>query len=407
MATFDRAAAKRAGYTDAEINAHLANHPELTEADPRGQIGTAQAAQRVAGQFPSAMAKLVGSSLPTIGAIGGSLAVPEAAPAAWLLRMLAAGGGGAAGAAGQQYASGAPLNPRDIAMEGALQGGLQGAGEGLMAGAKGAARGLMRGALRPSATMLARSPSLVEDALAAGVKVRGVGDVPREALAMRSGSAAKARAMVSAANQTGTRLTLPEMTQRLMALRNEWAAADPTNARVGVLDDFINEFANKWQGGASAAQADALKRSAQKAAQGVFRAEQAGGLASDVQSASARAQQAVAKGVRTALGEKVPGLNAQNAVTQRGIALVKAANRAPTLAPNKFVEGAKAVTGGFGGFAAGHNPSSALAGALAAHYLTTPQMLSRQALVLNNPALLAALLQGPRLATFAVRDATQ
>lgn len=78
---------------------------------------------------PPSMKKMATDAIPALAAMGATALVPEAAPLAWGLRMLAAGTAGAGGEAGREKIMGEPIDPMRIAVTGGTSALLQGVGE--------------------------------------------------------------------------------------------------------------------------------------------------------------------------------------------------------------------------------------------------------------------------------------
>lgn len=178
MPSFDRAAAKAAGYSDAEIDSFLAKRPALPDSGrasaarvlslgapgpasaaplPPFEQGAMLDAMRPEGTYgPDAREKdyvtptpqaVFGAALPTALATAGTMLIPEAAPVAWLLRMLTAGGLGTAGEFGAQKIRGEQTNVPGALLRGGLELGGQGVGELASPLVKLGAHGLMKSAL--------------------------------------------------------------------------------------------------------------------------------------------------------------------------------------------------------------------------------------------------------------------
>lgn len=78
---------------------------------------------------PPSPKKMATDAIPALAAMGATALVPEAAPLAWGLRMLAAGTAGAGGEAGREKIMGEPIDPKRIAVTGGTSALLQGVGE--------------------------------------------------------------------------------------------------------------------------------------------------------------------------------------------------------------------------------------------------------------------------------------
>lgn len=79
---------------------------------------------------PPSPKKMATDAIPALAAMGATALVPEAAPLAWGLRMLAAGTAGAGGEAGREKIMGEPIDPKKIALVGGTSLVATGLGEG-------------------------------------------------------------------------------------------------------------------------------------------------------------------------------------------------------------------------------------------------------------------------------------
>lgn len=333
------------------------------------------------------------------------------AGAAIALRTLMAGGAGAATDASVRALNGVPQDMDQLRGTAFTQGGAQLFGEGLGLASTPLAHFFMHKALRPNATMLQDSPSLIEDAIALRAKVRKPGDAPVEADVAKRAAAGAVRNMIQQAEALGGRVPYAEMERRLLTLRNEIALGDPTGDATKNLDDYIAAFQSKWGGGALPTEAQALKRSTQKSAKKVFKAQAASAPVDDVADVRARANHAIAKDVRQALNDLVESLgvrspsgmtlNQENAAYNRARAVGRATTRAQEIAQSRLdnVLGAATAGAAVGKLTKNDIPGAAATAAsmMGGQIINSPQAYSNYALLLSNPNIQRVLQYGPTL----------
>lgn len=346
--------------------------------------------------------------------LGSMFINPGAGLTPWLgvpARIALAGGAAGLTDAVVRAVNGEPMSPSDMSGTALTYAGTQGLGEGMGLATSPLAEFFMHKALRPTARMLQDSPTLIEDAIKLRTKVRKVGDNPVEADLARRAAAGAVRQMIDQAETLGGHIPYADMERRLMKLRNDIALGDPDGKATDALDAYIADFKARWGGGATPVAAQALKRATQKQAKRVFAAENAGGLADEVDSIRAQANAAVAKDMRSNLNDLLESmgirsqrgltLNQENAAVRRARAVGKATTRAQEIAPSRLDNVLGAATAGA---AVGKLTTNDLPGAMTTagammggQLLNSPQMYSNYALLLSNPNVQRALQYGPTL----------
>lgn len=368
-------------------------------------------------------AAMLGVNFLPVGELANILRLPAAMRGPLLnaaLRTGAAAGTGAGVEAATNSVYGVPTTGGDMANAALWYGGGNLIGEGLSSLAEPAAELAMSRALRPTQPMLRENPELVQQALDARVRVRGSGAEATEARALKRATGAARRELLERGTQAGLAVDVDRVTERLNALRSELSLADDTGEAVAALDDYIETFRQRYGSSRPVSEVDARKRFAQRRAQQVFKAEKAGGSSSDVANITARARGAVAKDTREAIGEQLgaAGITGPNGETihdlnrryQQARQLEAAVERAQQLAPSRLQNTLAWTTGGGAGLALGHSgPEKVALGALAGgmmHYLNTPQVLSRAAILFSNPRFQQAVRYAPGMIAPMAAEAT-
>lgn len=229
---FNYGAAKRAGYTDEQIAAHLAakraagvnvvvDRAEVEAVRAGVPISSAPAARPAVAEAPenpftAALGNFAIESLPAAGAIVGSTVGSLGGPPG---RIGGAAAGGSFGEGVREIMRGKPLSPKDIAKAGAEQGAYEVAGGLIVSGASKAARGLMRGALgvgKPIAgeikvgkNLFKRDP--VPDALLEGVGAGEGGAL--KARVLRKGAGGDIGSLLRTEKQAGREFSTREVTK--------------------------------------------------------------------------------------------------------------------------------------------------------------------------------------------------
>lgn len=272
MATFDREAAKAAGYSDAEIDSFLASRGGgspaavgTTGSRPSGPMSPAQVLESESEAAQSW--RVFKESLPMLGATAATAFAPATGGASaalpWIARSLLAAGGGMAGEAGREAVSREPFSMSRIGLAGGEQAGAQLLGEGLAGGGQVLAHGLMGRALAPrlraSRSEVANESRLAGERLAPdeatlaakALKERvavgpGPGGTGSKKLAEKAGELNKALdSVLDQAGKQGARAHAQTFMSEIGALRQELAQlGDPKliealNARQRI---FIESF---------------------------------------------------------------------------------------------------------------------------------------------------------------------
>lgn len=355
---------------------------------------TGQAAQEAYRLFAENMPAILGTAVTLpMGGIGG-LAGPA-------LRT-AAGAGGAYGGSMVGDAMQGQAPNMDAAAQNFVWGlGLGAGGEGLAAGARGpGARSATKSWIRPTEKMLKENPQLIEDVLATRSKFRKPGEKAVEARRAKANSMRETKRMV--AGSTGS-IAVDDALAQVYALRDGIARSAPTDARLPIIDTFIESFKSKWGVGRVPVQeAHPMKLQAQREAASRFAADSPGAAT------AAELNKLVSQDVRAAIGRELPpskgrrGYNKQDEITQRAHDVAKAVERAPRLKPSPAPMTAHMVAsaaGGLGGFGAA-GPAGGMGGILGANAvlraLENPAIANRMALLMRDPAFQRFLMNAPR-----------
>jgi hypothetical protein len=209
---------------------------------------------------------------------------------------------------------------------------------------------------------------------------------------------------------TRKRIPLDEILQDLDRLESRYSG-DPTDDARNAVRAYREKIQAKWNPagdpnkGVSYRQTNSIKRGAQRDAKAARTAEKSGidPRASKAESAAAqlvgrRARKALDNGTDRA---RVPGLNAQNAETQKAINVIRALRDAPfrhAMNPEFTIP---AAIGGLG-FATHQAPLPTTLAALGTSlaFGTQKPLLSRAALATKNPVVQQGVRQIPRLADY-------
>lgn len=364
--------------------------------------GNPEDTKRISGQMANRAYEMVAENMPAI--LGTALTLPFggvgglAGPA---LRTTAGATGAFGGSMVGDAMQGQAPDLGHAAQNFALGLGLGAGGEGIAAGARGPfARSQTKAWVRPTEKMLRENPQLVEDVLATRSKLRKPGEKAVEARRAKASSMRKTRGMVS--GSTGS-ISVDDALAQVYALRDGIARSAPTDARLPLIDTFIESFKSKWGAGRVPVQeAHPMKLQAQREASARFAADSPGAAT------SAELNKLVSQDVRKAIGREIPptrgsrGYNKQDEITQRAHDTAVAVERAarlkpppPAMTPHMVASAA----GGLGGFGAG-GPAGGMGGMLAANAmlraLENPAVANRMALMATNPVVQRILMNAPR-----------
>lgn len=358
MATFDRAAAKAAGYSDAEIDAYLEGS-SLGQPDSSRVVGgqrdgplpdipgtVRSAAQSVPArallglsllQTPHGRRSLLAEAIPGAAAIGASAAIPEALPFAWLARMGLAGLASGAASPVRQALKGERPTAGQALLTGAENLAGQGVGEVLSAGAGPLARTLMRGAQSRGVTpalqdQYARALSrrlgrtvepqeadfavqALKERVPVGPKVLGgqTGSVKvGEKIGLLSN---RLDTLLADAERNGMRFNIMDATRTMNELRDQMAMDSQSVKMLAALDKRLKDIvAGKRVKGSqklvqfTPAQFNDLKRTWQQASEAIVSGRVPAGPKAKF---SARIDAQLSRGARSAL-EDIPGVRETN-----------------------------------------------------------------------------------------------
>lgn len=355
---------------------------EPTEQDVLGAIGgapmashdaAAPAARTWTDTAVDALPTLGGAAGGIIGGIGGTVAgmgvggVPGAVGGAAL-----GGGFGEAAkqlvnrARGMQAPGTMGEAAKDIGIQGGIQGAAELAGAGIGKGAQYVGGRLYSLALRPAAKLTNSFGDVAAAGLEAGVPVSAGGAV--KAAGLRAASSQAADQMVT--NAAGAVVPTSAATRGFTDVAKDAAQ----RASLGMADDTADVWARasvlgqNYPGGIPVEVAQGLKKSAQKAADTAFRAQERGGL---VKTVEAQLNKATATGLKAGIEGVVPGIAEQNAKTQTLIGLSKALGAANSRQNTMSKYLIPLAIGG----ASGHTSGIAAGAATAA--LMNPQVMSQ------------------------------
>lgn len=272
----------------------------------------------------------------------------------------------------------------DIGMSGAVQGGIEGLtrGTGRLI-TRGAAR-LYQSALKPSVAIRQEFPNVVQTGLREGIPITSRGT--QKAGRLLTSSARQADDLVAKASGAAP-ISPREIVRELRPVRD----AAKQRAAIGLADDTpeiaarARALARQHPQGIPVPRAQALKRTAQDQAQTAYNTMNRGGT---VRTVDPQMNQAVARGLRSGIEQRVPEVAGVNARTQDLIGLTRALEAAEGRIGNNLPQaiGARGLLGaaaGGGTYAATGDPTlGAMAGA-GSLLLSNPGSASNIARLMN------------------------
>lgn len=343
-------------------------------------------------------AQLASMFIPVAGEGSAAAVLPR-----WLQALVPAASrtltGAAVGAgvdAGTDFYYGAPVDPNSVLNSAVSYAGSNLVGEAVQPGLDMAAKASMKRALRPTAAMMERNPTLVDDALKIRQPVGEPGAKTPRATGARRAASRELGDMLRRGEQAGITIDYDTMSGRLRRLFEEVSAGDDTGEATAALANYIQSFEARYGGGAPIMRAQQLKRQTQSRARRVFDNERRGGSPTDIENVTARGRAAVAQDLRQGINDLLEaegitssaGLNA-NAVNEqirRARAVEQATQRAQNLSPSRLENNMALVGGGVvGNRAAAGNPVATIGTGLAFQTFNTPQVMSRAALLFSDP----------------------
>lgn len=311
-------------------------------------------------------------ALPMIGgAVGGLLGTAGGLAGAVGLAAL----GGAGGEAwrqninrlrGKSAPSSATEAAKDIAIEGGMQGATEVAGGLIGKGLQRGGKAIYRGLLKPSKAVRDGfgGDAVVKTLIDEGATISGKG--LDKITGKLSASRAQALKMVEDAGPTSTMVDpkeiIAEFAPVVKTLKRRIAAGQPSElAEVGAQGKRLIK-AIKTGAGMDARGAQAAKEAAQDAASGAYKAMSRG--AKEQLGAQDLLNEATARGFKKAVEQRVPGVGAQNANTQRLLGATRALEDATERGSNNLAIGGARdlIAAGVGGSVAG--PPGVAAGVL-------------------------------------------
>ena len=282
-------------------------------------------------------------------------------------------------------APGSPMEAaKNIGISGAVQGAIEGVtGLGGRLLTRGASR-LYRSALKPSVAIRQEFPNIVQTGLREGVPVSA------------KGTAKAGRLLTTSAKQADDVIRQaaggPPVSTRTVvkALRPARDVAQQ-RAALGLADDTpeiasrARALARQHPGGIPVERAQTLKKTAQDLADTAFRTQERGGT---VRTVEPQLNQAVARGLKTGIEERVPAVGAINKRTQDLMGLTKALEAAEgrvgnTLPQAVGARGALSALAGGGTYAATGDPKLGAAVGIGSMLLQNPGSASNIARLMN------------------------
>jgi hypothetical protein len=341
------------------------------------------------------VARMLGQNLPSIGgAVGGALgAIGGPVVAAGTAAL-----GGAAGRLGQRVIQGIQRRPEavtsqgemvaDAARSGAIQGGVQAVGGIVGKGLSAGANRLYQGLAKPSKALRQGFDDLIPQALKDRIPLTTRGAAKAERLLGQSHNAAEE--IVSAGHNAGKTITPREMTSEMGAVTRDLQL----RARAGQAPEFdavartVSGVTRRNPSRVPLGDAQAIKRKAQEAAQGAYKARDAGHAAQ--LGGGDLAQEAVARGTRKAIERQVPGVAEANKLTQSRIGVDRMLSDATSREGNTLmINGLRdvaAVGGGAGLGSLADAPEAGAGAGLLLRLLSTPSHGSRAAILASEAA---------------------
>lgn len=305
----------------------------------------------------------------------------------------------------------ASVVPGRMAIEGAKQAGLEGGGRVISGGARMLGRGLVDNAVRPSPTLQAEFPEVIDTIVKERIPVgKGLFDRTKgsQLAAQKLGNAGKAlRALLAKAEQSGTRFSAEEVAQPVLSLVDDIAKQPLGKAEEERLSQMLWEFMDRHKGPLTPQAVKELKSRAQAIAKPIYRAQERGNVVTADQALGARFNSAIATGSKKTL-ETVEGVGKAEAKTQELIGATKAikqAERKRLSGPAEVLVG----SAGVGTLVAGLMNSSdslpkdlrdSIGVYLVTRGIASPRVLSRGGLLLTNRQAQDLMQNFPRLATF-------
>lgn len=339
----------------------------------------------------------IADALPTVGGMVGGAAGMTAGPGAAVVSPVLAALGGAAGQAGRRVIQG--LRGRDVpqggalltdlATAGAVEGGTQAVGGAIGSGLTRGARRLYQGLAKPATALRREFPTLIDDALTERIPLTR-GGAGRIEARMR-GSAQEADALIDAAQAGGAapvavRDVLPALRPVVSTLRQRAEIGQPS--QLTAVGQRGRRLLAAHPQGIPLTRAQQLKRTAQTAASGAYRAQQRG-VKTEL-SPDDLLDEAVAKGLRGAIERRVPAVAPVNARTQSQIGVDRMVNDALSREGNTLaINGLRdlgAIGGGAGLGAAVGAPGTGLGAGLLLKLLSTPSTGSHAAILAHDAA---------------------
>lgn len=301
---------------------------------------------------------------------------------------------------------------KDIAIQGGTQAAYEAGGQAIAAAAKPAAKWLMNRALNLRERLALEFPELSQTMIDRGLTVSQNGYKQARQFLMQA--KAQANAAVQAADAAGARVPITAATQGL----NNTLKAIQTSADIeGGLRAAVRAERQVMAGrGAdmTVAEADALKTSLQREARSLYQAAR-GPNGKPALNALAQAKADMATALNDAIeaitSQMGPGgYRAANAEAQQMIGATRGIRQAIRPGSNLYQAmvrpGVGAMLGGASGYQQG-GPSGGALGAAVGAVATSPGTMSREALILANPAFQALLKQLPRSAALSITEESE
>lgn len=351
-----------------------------TEAEARAAVGAFTAPPQTVQQQPPAAQAPARGMLPMAGGFVGSLVgtvggVPG--------RIAGAGVGGAIGKGAELF-----LDDKDdtftdslaaMGLEGGKQAGLEAAGGLLGKGLKYGGSRLYQSVLKPSRALRAEFPTVVDDAINAGVSVGRRGAEKAGQLVSQAGAATRAvleRAEAAGAKAVNMRPVVKELSRTTRKVAQQpLREADTATVRT-IRDQVLKENPTPI----SLTTANEMKQAAQRVAQDGYK-KIAGGA--DINSVALDANMDIARGLRRSIERRVPETASLNRATQRAMGVSRAADEALGRIENNNPLGMSTLIASGTGLATGLGSGDAKTGAgtsLAIFALANPAIASRLAI---------------------------
>lgn len=322
----------------------------------------------------------MGGWLPTAGGMVGSLVGTLAGPPG---RLAGAAAGGALGKGAEMLLDDQPQSFGEgmRAMGGAALG--QGAAEGLGMGAgkllKAGAPRLYQSMLKPAAALRAEFPTVVNDAIDAGVGIGGRG-IEKVGKLIR-GSSQQVSDRIALMQRAGAPpVDMKQVVGKLVNTEQKIGQEPMRAAKLGQLSDIRSQVLSENPHPIPLVEAQKMKQGAQRVASQGYRQINSG---ADINRVPLDANMDIAGGLKEAIEQRVPGVGALNAHTQRLMGVEDALTAAEGRISNNQPIGMNALIAsgvGAGTYGASGDSGLGTGAGLGVLALTNPYLASRLAI---------------------------